>query len=108
MLAIVLVVGAACGAGAAFGAETTQAVAERVYAKWCGSCHDPGTGHPGTQRLEWSFGKDKAVLKQRTDLDADYVKHVVRNGRLEMPALRPTEISNAELNALADMLAAKE
>ena len=108
VLTFVLVFGALCGAPAAFGAESAPAMAEQTYAKWCGSCHDPGPGHPGTQRLEWSFGKDKAVLKQRTDLSADYVKHVVRNGRMEMPAMRPTEIGDAELDALADLLATKE
>lgn len=101
-------VGAACVGSAAFGAETAPATAERVYAKWCGPCHDPGPGHPGTQRLEWSLGKDKAVLRRRTDLDPEFVKYMVRNGRMKMPALRPTEISDAELDALADLLATRD
>jgi mono/diheme cytochrome c family protein len=83
-------------------------MAEQVYQKWCSHCHAPGIGHPGTQRLEWSFGKDKAVLKDRTDLSADYIAQVVRNGRLEMPSFRPTEISDTDLDALAKFLAGEK
>jgi mono/diheme cytochrome c family protein len=90
------------------GDEAGTAVAERTYAAWCSHCHDPGSGHPGTQRLEWSFGKDKSVLRDRADLNADYIKQVVRNGRLEMPSFRSTEISAAELDALAAYLAPSE
>ncbi|MDP6108457.1 MAG: cytochrome c [Rhodospirillales bacterium] len=94
------------GVSSAFAGESdAPASAEQIYGKWCGHCHDAGPGHPGTQRLEWSFGKDKAALMGRSDLDADYVQQVVRNGRLEMPSFRPTEISNAELDALAKLLA---
>jgi len=99
----------AFGTGSAARADDQVAnVAERVYINWCGHCHNPGSGHPGTQRLEWSLGADKSVLKKRTDLDADYIKHVVRNGLREMPSLRPTEVSNAELDALAEYLSRPE
>jgi mono/diheme cytochrome c family protein len=45
------------------------------------------------------------VLEERTDLTPDTVRHFVRNGVSVMPFFRKTEISDAELEALAAYLA---
>ena len=76
-----------------------------VYDKWCAPCHDPGINHPGTHALMAKYqGTKPAVLLERTDLPADVVKHFVRHGISVMPQFRKTEITDAELDALAAYL----
>src|SRR5688572_6116488 len=79
---------------------------KRLFDRHCAECHAPGAGRPGTQQLGWSRGKDRAVLELRRDLAADYISFVVRNGLLEMPPFRPTEIDDAQLRELAGYLIA--
>ena len=50
-------------------------------------------------------GTKPAALVEWTDLQAETVKVVVRHGITVMPQFRKTEISDAELNALAAYLA---
>jgi mono/diheme cytochrome c family protein len=79
---------------------------KRVFEQWCSACHGPGVRTPGTSALAAKYGKDQpAVLEQRKDLSPDIVKYFVRQGVSIMPSFRKTEISDAELNALADYLA---
>jgi (+)-pinoresinol hydroxylase len=76
-----------------------------VYEKWCAPCHDPGIIHPGTHALMAKYqGTKPAVLLEWTDLPPQTVKHVVRHGISVMPQFRKTEISDAELDALAAYL----
>lgn len=74
-----------------------------VYNYWCAACHNPGK--PAFVALmvlhEGSVPPD---LEARTDLDADYVKYIVRNGLSAMPHFRQTQISDAQLDALANYL----
>lgn len=77
-----------------------------VYEYWCAPCHDAGPGHPGTAALEVLYGGDKpAVLTEREDLVPALTRQFVRNGVSVMPFFRKTEISEAELDALAEYLA---
>jgi (+)-pinoresinol hydroxylase len=87
-------------------ADSEPAPAGRVvYDKWCAPCHDPGINHPGTHALMAKYqGTKPAVLLERTDLPADIVKHFVRHGISVMPQFRKTEITDAELDALAAYL----
>ena len=80
---------------------------EAIFNANCLPCHAAGPGHPGTMRLAVRLGEDKAVLTERSDLSADYVKVIVRQGILLMPPFRPSEITDSELNALASYLAAR-
>lgn len=50
-------------------------------------------------------GNPSAFLEQRGDLNADYVRQVVRHGISFMPSFRKTEISDAEVASLAAYLA---
>jgi mono/diheme cytochrome c family protein len=75
-----------------------------VFDRMCAECHAPGHGHPGTQQLAWTRGDARSVLEQRTDLPAAYIRLVVRSGLLEMPAFRPTEITDDELRQLTEYL----
>jgi (+)-pinoresinol hydroxylase len=75
---------------------------ERVYNKWCSHCHNSGRGNPGTQSLQFKYaGKVPAVLLERSDLTPQAVAQFVRQGALSMPPFRKTEITDAELAALA-------
>ena len=79
-----------------------------VYDEWCGACHDPGPRHPGTQALEALYkGKKPAALEERTDLLPKLTETFVRKGVSVMPPFRKTEISDADLAALAAYLAPK-
>ena len=83
-----------------------QEAAPAAYEKWCTPCHAPGSGHPGTQSLQIKY-KDTlpAVLDERTDLTPEVVKTMVRQGVLMMAPFRKTEVSDAELDAIAAYLA---
>lgn len=69
-----------------------QRAPEQVYAKVCGYCHGRNVG--------------PVILGRH--LPADAVTYVVRHGQNGMPAFRPTEISPAELEALAAWVAAAD
>jgi mono/diheme cytochrome c family protein len=76
-----------------------------VYAKWCAPCHDPGVTHPGTHALTVKYqGVKPGVLLEWNDLPPAAVKFWVRHGISVMPQFRKTEISDAELGALAAFL----
>lgn len=82
-----------------------------VFNNWCSACHNRDTARnnaPGTQSLEYKYhGELPAALEDRKDLTADIVKLYVRNGIATMPFFRPTEVSDADLEALAAYLAKK-
>ncbi|HWU01168.1 MAG TPA: cytochrome c [Novosphingobium sp.] len=72
-------------AGQELGQTLPQRSPEKVYASTCGYCHGHNVG--------------PIILGRH--LPADMVRYMVRHGRLGMPAFRPSEITDAELNALA-------
>jgi len=79
-----------------------------VFEKWCAPCHGDGPGKPGTAALQVLYkGVKPALLEKRTDLTQEYTSAVVRTGVSVMPFFRKTEISDAELGALAKYLAHK-
>jgi len=99
---------AACPAlaQAADSAQITQG--KEVFVKWCAPCHSNGPGNPGTTALAALYkGAKPAALEERSDLTPDVTKHFVRKGVSVMPFFRKTEISDAELDALAAYLARK-
>jgi len=76
-----------------------------VFNKWCAPCHSAGPGNPGTTALETVYqGAKPGALEQRSDLTSEIVSYFVRNGVSIMPFFRKTEISDAELEALAAYL----
>lgn len=74
-----------------------------LFAARCGYCHLPGG--TGTMMLARRLGKDKGLLAARTDLNADYVRAVVRSGLNSMPALTRVEVPDEELDAIGLFLA---
>jgi (+)-pinoresinol hydroxylase len=119
-VALVVFAAAALGVVAApparaAGAQDAALIArgEQLYVqKACAACHGPNVGPapgrqlPGTAGLRKRYGTAKpAVLAERTDLDAAYVKLIVRKGLNFMPFFRKTEVSDADLEAIAAYLA---
>jgi mono/diheme cytochrome c family protein len=101
MMAAVLALGAA-NVGAA---DTVAQQGKKVFDRWCAACHAAGDAYPGTLALHAKYkGEMPPALEQRTDLNPDFVKFFVRNGVSVMPFFRKTEISDAELAALAAYL----
>jgi (+)-pinoresinol hydroxylase len=99
-------------AALAFGAASVAADAPtlehgaQVFEKWCLPCHGQGDQFPGTVALDVKYqGKLPGALQERTDLVPDFVKAVVRTGVTVMPFFRKTEVSDADLDALAAFLA---
>lgn len=82
--------------------ESAVARGRKVYQNWCYPCHGRGVGKPGTDALAAHYkGKKPAVLVERTDLTPEMIRYFVRHRVLFMPSLRKTEISDADLNAIA-------
>ncbi len=78
---------------------------EQVYRRYCYECHGSGPDKPGTVALQAKYkGAVPALLEQRTNLTAAFVAYTVRHGVSVMPAMRRTEISDAELKAIAGYL----
>ena len=84
--------------------EGATRTGEQIYQRHCSACHDAGPGHPATLLLGQKYGAVKAVIKGRKDLNQVYVKAIVRGGLLEMPPFRPTEITDAELDVIAEFI----
>lgn len=79
-----------------------------AYDYWCLPCHDAGPEMPGTAALRVRYGNEKpAVLTERDDLLPEFTTAIVRNGIAVMPYFRKTEISDADLEAIAAYLAGK-
>lgn len=85
-----------------FGA-TSADVGERLYGSKCAFCHVGR--NTGTIMLGRRLGKEMAELHKRTDLDADYVKAVVRTGIVNMPPISRVDVTDEELDKIADYLA---
>jgi len=118
-LLVVLIVGAAASQEAPFpiaawsrtnaAVETEGSPVERgaaVFNNWCSACHSRGPQNaPGTASLQAKYqGSVPAALEDRRDLTPDLVRFFVRNGVAMMAPLRKTEVSDADLDALAAYL----
>jgi mono/diheme cytochrome c family protein len=88
-------------------AQAANPDGKAIYEHWCAPCHAPGPGHPGTQSLQFKYqGKLPPVLLDRTDLTPQAVSVFVRQGVLLMAPFRKTEITDAQLAALATYVTA--
>lgn len=80
---------------------------EVLFSNRCGACHlagGMGTNLLTKQRMAAGEPPRNGLLANRTDLTADYVKAVVRMGKVAMPRLSRTEVTDSELNAIAAYL----
>lgn len=81
-----------------------------VFQKWCAACHADKPYWAGTMALTYKYRgtKTAGALEKRTDLNPAFVKTMVRHGLYTMPTFRKTEISDRELDALANYLSKKK
>ena len=68
----------------------------------CMSCHNPAA--TGSVMLGKRLGEENAVLSERNNLSAEYIKVVLRYGVGSMPWYRRSEISDAQADAIAAYL----
>jgi (+)-pinoresinol hydroxylase len=75
------------------------------FQRACAVCHGRGPAKPGTRALRTKYeGKLPALLEQRTDLSARYIRYIVRHGVNVMPPFRKTELSDRDLDAIVSYL----
>ena len=79
---------------------------KRLFNHTCVYCHGPGVW--GTNRLGKRMDKEHALLENRRDLSAGAIQAIVRNGIGSMPPLRKTELSDADVAAIAAYLTRKD
>ena len=85
--------------------QTAVDAGRDVYQYSCAICHGRDAGNPGTVALQAKYGgKSPALLEDRTDLTAATVRSFVRRGVSIMPFFRKTEVSDADLDAIAAYL----
>jgi (+)-pinoresinol hydroxylase len=103
---LLAVIGFVIGAEAVAQQSSDTERGRQVFEYWCTPCHAPGPRHPGTQALEALYkGAKPAALEERSDLLPSITETFVRTGVSVMPPFRKTEISDADLAALAAYLA---
>lgn len=78
---------------------------EQIFADKCVFCHDARGW--GTRSLARRTPPGQAELLNRQVLPEVLVRHAVRRGIGSMPQFTPTEISDAELDALARWLSTR-
>jgi mono/diheme cytochrome c family protein len=91
--------------------QRPSAAGKVVYERVCAPCHGRGAGTdgaamlPGAAALAAKYqGKLSPFLEDRSDLKADALKVFVRRGVGAMPMFRKTEITDAEIEAVAAYL----
>jgi mono/diheme cytochrome c family protein len=80
---------------------------EAIFSNRCGSCHlagGMGTNLLTKQMMMAKRPPTNGMLTNRKDLTADYVKSVVRQGKMAMPRLSRVEVTDSELEAIASYL----
>ena len=92
---------AAAAAAAAVTAPAHEPAA--VFGRICLSCHGPNGW--GTRALSRRLPRDQALLANRRDLSPELLHAVLRHGIGSMPSFTPTDLSDAEIDALAQWLA---
>jgi mono/diheme cytochrome c family protein len=81
---------------------------QEVFNRNCAACHGNGIKFPGTVALTAKYqGSLPGALEDRTDLTPEIVRYFVRNGVSIMPGYRKSQITDKELNDLADYLSKK-
>lgn len=104
---------AAASLSVAAQSESSQvAHGRQVFEQECAPCHGRGPGDdrsemlPGTAALAEKYqGTRPAALELRDDLPAPVLELFVRRGAGAMPPFRPSELSDADLAAIATYIA---
>ena len=78
-----------------------------LFSNHCGACHlaaGMGTNLITARQVAAGNKQPVGLLADRTDLMADYVKAVVRNGKGAMPRQTRVDVTDAELDKIAAYL----
>jgi len=78
-----------------------------LFSNRCGACHFPGgmgTNLLTKERVAAGAAPESGLLTNRKDLTVDFIKMVVRRGKLAMPRLTRVDVTDAELDAIAHYL----
>lgn len=73
-----------------------------AFRQRCGVCH--AAGGMGALALGARRGPDKAILQERRDLAADYIRLAARRGIGSMPPINRVEVTDAQLEAIVGYL----
>jgi len=90
----------AADVGTALSAE--QARGRELFISHCAACHGE-RGH-ATTLLAKRVGQEQAQIEKRRNLNAEFVRVVVRNGMNSMPWFRRAELSDGDLDVIANYL----
>jgi mono/diheme cytochrome c family protein len=82
--------------------SASQLAGQQVFAHRCGMCHREGG--TGTFVLARRLGAAQSLLEQRTDLQPEYIRYVVRWGLMNMPRLSRVEVPDPDMNQLVAYL----
>jgi mono/diheme cytochrome c family protein len=101
---VLITLAAALVAGAASAQTLTpgQTKGKALFDGACIYCHSP-TGH-ATGLLRRRLGDKDALLAERTNLLAPYIRIAVRRGVMSMPTYRRSELSDADLASITEYL----
>lgn len=89
-------------------ADDAMTPAQAYHAR-CAACHEPIQGpSAGVWFLRATRGPEQALLSQRKDLNAEYIRLAVRQGLTVMPPLTRAEVTDEELDAVITFLTARE
>jgi mono/diheme cytochrome c family protein len=78
-----------------------------LFSNLCGACHlagGMGTNLLTKERVAAGESPESGLLANRKDLTVDFIKAVVRRGKLAMPRLTRVDVTDAELDAIAHYL----
>jgi mono/diheme cytochrome c family protein len=78
-----------------------------LFSNRCGSCHlmgGMGTNLLTKQMLAAKRPPEEGLLTNRKDLTPDYIKAVARAGKIAMPRIGRSEVTDAELDSIAAYL----
>ena len=98
LVALNLLIAVAIGRTADDSAQKIEA-GNRLFQERCGYCHL--AGGTGTIMLARRLGKDRSLLEERTDLNAEYLKKITRVGINGMPPHNRIEVPDRELDLIA-------
>ena len=79
-----------------------SAPAPRIFERECAPCHAPGA--TATRMLEKRRGEGNGALTGRSDLAAEYIRTVVRNGLNSMVPMSRIEVTDGDLEAIINLL----
>lgn len=85
----------------------SPATGEQVFSHACGYCHlvfGMGTNVLTARRAAAGLPPESGLLANRTDLTAEYIRQVVRNGQGYMPRLTRVDITDSELELVGQYL----